>query len=89
MDVKKCERILLLARQGPALAGTWRTSSVVWVSREFDTFCEVDTLRFIFPLDMSFCYFRALDMTPTYAVPGLLIRKSYWRIFQWKIFCSF
>ena len=27
----------LLARQGPALAGTRRASSVVWVFREFDT----------------------------------------------------
>ena len=37
MDVKKCERIPFLARQGPALAGTWRAISVVWVFREFDT----------------------------------------------------
>ena len=37
MEVKKCERIPLLASQGPALAGTWPASSVVWVSREFDT----------------------------------------------------
>ena len=37
MDVKKCERIPLLAPQGPALADPWRASSVVWVFREFDT----------------------------------------------------
>ena len=41
MDVKKCERIPLLARQGPALVGPWRASSVVWV------FCEFDTLSFL------------------------------------------
>ena len=35
-DVKKRKRIPLLARQGPALAGTWCASSVVLVFREFD-----------------------------------------------------
>ena len=46
MDVKKCERIPLLARQGPALVGPWRASSVVWL------FCAFDTL--------SFCHFEVL-----------------------------
>ena len=37
MDFEKCERVHLLARQEPALSGTWRASSVVWVFREIDT----------------------------------------------------
>ena len=72
MDVKKCERIPLLARQGPALAGTWCASSVVrlgfswvWYFEFFDTF-------------MSFCYFWILDMAPTNAVPVLLFICSTW-----------
>ena len=31
------------SRQGPALAGPWRASSVVWIFPEFDTF---DTKNF-------------------------------------------
>ena len=47
MDVKKCERIPLLARQRPALADTWRASSVVWVFRGFDTLFVSLTLSFL------------------------------------------
>ena len=54
MDVKKCEKIPLLARQFRRL--DFFESLILKV---FDTF-------------MSFCYFRALDLAPTYAVPGLL-----------------
>ena len=52
----------LLARQGSALAGPGaaiRSSFCVF------GYCKIiDTLK-------SFCYFSALDMAPTYAVPGL------------------
>ena len=67
MDVKKCERIPLLVRQGPALAGTWRASSVVWVFHEFNTF-------------MSFWYFSALDMAPTCAFPGLFNKSRVFHV---------
>ena len=50
------KRIPLLARQGPALAGTRRVSSVVRVFCEFDTRFEFITWSF-FETFVSFCYF--------------------------------
>ena len=47
---KNAKRSPFILRQGPALVGTWRASSVVWVFREFDT------LRFL-TLSCSSCYF--------------------------------
>ena len=52
-----------------AKGSPWRASSVVWVCREFDTLFV--SLTKFFDTFMSFCYFWALNMGPTHAVPGL------------------
>ena len=57
MDVKKSESVPLLARQGRQFGSTFG----------FSGYCKR-----ILVILKSFCYFGALDMAPTYAVPGLL-----------------
>ena len=57
MDVKKSESVPLLARQGRQFGSTFG----------FSGYCKR-----ILDIWKSFCYFGALDMAPTYAVPGLL-----------------
>ena len=71
MDVKKCKKVSLLARQGPALAGTWRASSVVWVFREFETLFVSLILSFL--QFHALLLFLSLRYGADFAVPGLFL----------------
>ena len=86
MDVKKCKRILLLARQGPVLAGTWRASSVVWVFREFDTLLWVwyfEFSDFHFPLLFVSLRYGADLCRSRLVLLNFELRWS-WEICPWK-----
>ena len=84
MDVKKCERVPLLAHRGPA---SWPRSANSVQLFGFFRYCRREYLTL-----WSLCYFWALGMAQAYVVPGffpVICNLAYCNIFSFdSIYCN-